>query len=92
MARPENRWQGSNRGGFANADYDRLAAAFTTALEPAERTRLLVEITKLVSEELPSISLFFSAQAWVHTSDLRGPKLVAPETNMSWNIQEWEFQ
>ena len=92
MARAETRWQGGNRGGFSSPDYDRFAEALTTALQPSERTRVLVEITKIVSEELPTISLFFRAQAWVFASDLSGPQLVAAETNMSWNIHEWDFR
>ena len=57
-----------------------------------ERARVLAQMAKLYSEELPAISMFFRTQPWVFPSALRGPKLVAPESNVSWNIYEWELQ
>jgi len=91
VPRPENNWRGASYDGYASADMDRLIEAFNTALAPADRTRVAVEIAKLSSTDLPAISLFFPTQPCVFTSDLTGPKLVAAESNVSWNIQEWEF-
>ena len=92
IPRPENRWQGGNRGGWSHPEYDRLASAFTTALDPSERTRLIVEMAKIYSEELASISLFFRTIPWAHVAALRGLQVVAPEANMAWNVHEWEFR
>ena len=89
---PQNRWTGSNRSGYSNPQYDQLADAFTMALERSERNRLLVEITRLFSEELPGIALSFQPQPWVHVAEVHGPKLASPDSNMSWNIHEWEFR
>ncbi|MEA2638834.1 MAG: peptide/nickel transport system substrate-binding protein, partial [Chloroflexota bacterium] len=91
VPRPENEWRGGSYDGYSSADMDRLINAFTTALTTAERTNVAVEIAKLSSIDLPAISLFFPTQPWVFTSDLTGPKLVAAESNVSWNIQQWEF-
>jgi peptide/nickel transport system substrate-binding protein len=92
IPRAENRWTGGNRGGFSNSEYDRLVDTFLTTLDRSERIGLLVEMTRIFSEELPAISLFFRTQPWVFVSELSGPKLVASESNMAWNIQEWEFR
>jgi peptide/nickel transport system substrate-binding protein len=92
VPRPENNWRGGSYDGYSSAEMDRLIAAFTTALAPSDRARIAVDIAKLYSADLPSISLFFPTQPWVFTSDLTGPRLVASESNVAWNIHEWEFR
>lgn len=89
---PYNRWTGSNRSGYSNPQYDQLADAFSMALQRSERARLLVEITRLFSEDVPGIALSFQPQPWVHIAEVRGPKLASSDSNMSWNIYEWEFR
>jgi peptide/nickel transport system substrate-binding protein len=90
--RAENRWQGGNRGGWSNAGFDRLGDSFNTTLDQSERERQAVEMAKLISDDEPEISLFFRTQPWIHVKSLSGPQLVAPESNMTWNIYEWEFR
>lgn len=87
-----NRFFLESRGGWNNPEYARLLDAFNGALEPAERLRLQVEMTKIFSDQLPVISLFFNSQPWVFGSSLQGPRPAASESNVSWNIYEWEFQ
>ena len=91
IARAENRWQGGNRAGWSNPDYDRFVETFNTSLDRAERTRLLTDMARIYTEDLAAISLFFRTQPWVFNSTLTGPKLVPAETNMTWNIYEWEL-
>jgi peptide/nickel transport system substrate-binding protein len=92
IPRADNRWQGGNRIGWSNATYDRLADTFNTTLDASERERLAVEMAKIFAEDLPSVTLFFRTQPWISGSTLKGLALVAPESNMSWNIHEWEFR
>ncbi len=92
IPRPENRWQGGNRGGWSNAEYDRLVDAFDTELDRGRQIQLLTQATRLYSEQVPTISLFFRTQPWAYLARLRGPALVAPEANVAWDIGEWEFQ
>lgn len=92
IPRPENRWQGGNRGGWSNANFDRLADAFNTTLDSSERERQVAEMARLVSDDEPEISLFFRTQPWIYVNALKGMQLVAPESNMAWNIHEWEFR
>ena len=89
---PQKRYQGGNRGGWSNADFDRLAEMFNTELDRTKRTQILIDMTKIQAEDLPAISIFFVTQPWAFVSALKGPKLVAPDSNMSWNIETWEFR
>ena len=92
IPRAENRWAGGNRGGWSNTEYDRLVESFTTTLDRDERGRQVARMAAIYTEELPAISLFFRTQPWAFVAALRGLTLVAPESNMSWNVHEWEFR
>ena len=70
---------------------DRFVETFNTSLDRAERTGLLTDMARIYTEDLAAISLFFRTQPWVFNSTLTGPKLVPAETNMTWNIYEWEL-
>lgn len=89
---PENRWNGGNRGGWRNAEYDRLAEEFNRTLDRAQRTDQVTQMLQIYSDELPAISLFFRAQPMAHVPALRGPEVAAPESSMIWNVHEWEFR
>jgi ABC-type transport system substrate-binding protein len=89
---PNNRWQGGNRGGWSSAEYDRFLNTFEQTLDHGERVNLLHQAIQIYTEELPAISLFFSAQPFAYVAQLSGPANAAPESNLAWNIQDWEWR
>jgi len=92
IPRAENRWAGANRDGWSNAEYDRLLQVFTTSLVRDEREQMVTQMVRVLTDEVHAISLFFRAQPWAYVNALRGPQLVPPEANMSWNLPEWELR
>jgi len=92
IPRAENRWRGSNRGGWTNPEYDRLAEAFTSTLEDEARARQVAQMARIYSEELPAISLYFPSMPFAHSDALKGPRPVPAESNMMWNIEQWTFE
>jgi peptide/nickel transport system substrate-binding protein len=92
IPRPENRWTGTNRGAWSNAAYDGLAGAFLTTLDQRERVQQIAQMSRILTEELPMLSLYFSLDVLAHVTGLTGPQIVAPDTFTTWNIHEWEFQ
>jgi peptide/nickel transport system substrate-binding protein len=88
IPRPENRWTGSNRGAWSNADYDRLFEAFTTTLDRAERNRQIIAMMKIFTEELPDFALYFQPSITAHVSELTG----VDQSGNGWNVQTWEFR
>ena len=50
IATAANRWNGSNRAGYSNPEFDKLAAAFDGALEPTERIQLAIQLEKMLSK------------------------------------------
>ncbi len=89
---PENRWTGSNRGGWVNPAYDRLTEGLETTLDRSERNRRIVEAVRIYSEELPALSLYFQLTVIAHAAGLRGVRQIAPEGSVAWNVHAWEFQ
>jgi peptide/nickel transport system substrate-binding protein len=85
------RWRGSNRGAWSSSEYDRLLNTFNTTLDRGERVRLMGQILRIYSEELPSVSLFFRGSAFAFINEIKGPARAAPETNAAWNIHEWTY-
>jgi peptide/nickel transport system substrate-binding protein len=91
ISRPENRWIGINRGGWINQEYDRLIEAFLTTLDRRERNQLVVQAVKVLTEELPMLSLYFNPYVQAVPAGLRGVNARAAGTEVTWNIHEWEF-
>jgi peptide/nickel transport system substrate-binding protein len=91
LPRPENRWDGPNRGGWTNPEFDRFAEAYTVSLDRDERVRLLAEMARIFTEEVAVISMYFNAVTTAHVAALKGPQPVVLSTDVAWNIHEWEF-
>jgi peptide/nickel transport system substrate-binding protein len=86
-----NRWAGSNRGGWSNADFDRLAQRFNTTLVRSERGPILAQMARVFTEDAAVISLFYNPTTTAFVASLRGPKPAVPEGTMSWDIHEWQW-
>ena len=89
---PANRWGGGNRGGWSNAEVDRLWEGFKTTLERPERTRQVIQIAKIISDELPVMPLNFNPGVLAYTSSVKGPEVGLPESTAAWNVHEWELR
>jgi len=92
IGRPENRWTGTNRGGWSNADYDRLAGAFTTTLDAQARADQVTQMARILTEDLPFVSLFFTGQPIPYPVGLSGLRSTSDESNYAFSVQEWEFR
>ena len=91
---PHGKWSASvyRRGtnwiqGYTNvADF---AGTFGVGIKDrAEIFGSLLVDTRIDRDTYP---LFFPTQPWVFTADLSGPRATASESNVAWNIHEWEF-
>jgi peptide/nickel transport system substrate-binding protein len=89
---PENRWRGNNRGGWNNPDFERLAAAFDTTLDRDDSRRLIVQIMRLLTEELPDVPLYYNLAVMAHVGELRGPLASTSTDGAVWNIHQWEWR
>jgi len=89
---PENRWAGGNHGAWRNAEVDQLWVNFNTLLDRGQRDQQIVQMMKIVSEELPMFTHYFNTGVLAHLSTLRGPDSGTPETYWLYNVHEWELR
>jgi ABC-type transport system substrate-binding protein len=92
IPRPENRWTGSNRGGWSNPEYDRLSDTLGQAVEPDRRAQLIAQMAATLSREVATIPLYFYGYPVAATSAVKGPVPVVQETPFEWNIHQWELR
>jgi peptide/nickel transport system substrate-binding protein len=85
-------WAGQNRGAWLSPDYDRWFDAFNTTLDRSQRNQQLVEMMKVVSDQLPGIFLYHNIGPEAHAGALRGVLPQSPETLVNWNMHEWEWK
>jgi hypothetical protein len=62
--------------------------AFTTTLDARERTAQVVQIYRMLSEELPGFPMYFDVKILAHAPGLKGPETGSP----LWNIHAWEYR
>ena len=91
IPRPENRWTGSNRGGWSNPEFDRLSDTLASTLEPDARAQLVAQMAGIFSREMVAIPLYFYGYPVAATSHVVGPTPVVQETTFEWNIHQWEL-
>jgi peptide/nickel transport system substrate-binding protein len=91
IPKPENRWNGANRGGWSNPEFDRLADAFDATLDRVQRGQLVVQMARIFSEEAAVLSLYFNPSVTAYIAALRGPAIVAPTSDVAWNVHEWTW-
>jgi ABC-type transport system substrate-binding protein len=92
IAAPANRWSGSNKIGWSNGEFDALYEQWNTTLDRGGRNEHMVQMLKLVSEQLPAFPLYFNYEVVAHVAGLEGPPLAAPEAARYGNIHEWRWK
>jgi ABC-type transport system substrate-binding protein len=87
-----NRWSGQNRGGWNNAEYDRLAASWHVTLDPNERIQQIAGMLRILSEEQSVMTVYYSPVVTVHITALKNVGLSgdADATDVG-DIHLWEF-
>jgi peptide/nickel transport system substrate-binding protein len=86
----ENRYTGNNRGAWSNADYDRLQQAFNVTLDRAQRSDQIVQMARVVSEQVPMIPLYYKASAVAYVPQLKGV-IAGDMYGAFWNEHLWEI-
>ncbi|MBM2811330.1 MAG: peptide transporter, partial [Chloroflexi bacterium] len=93
IGRPENRWNGINRGGYSNPEYDRVVDAFNSVLDPNERIQQRAAMAKIISDDLPGLLLYYNLQPAPHVAALTGPTPTGSDATgyVTWNILDWDL-
>ncbi|HEY3118273.1 MAG TPA: ABC transporter substrate-binding protein [Chloroflexota bacterium] len=92
ISRAETRWTGQNRGGWSNDAYDQAVTAWSTTLDPDERHRLVAQAMKAFTDDLGALPLEFNPGVIAYASAVHGISLVTPDSELTWNIYEWDIR
>jgi peptide/nickel transport system substrate-binding protein len=85
------RWQGSNRGGYSNPEYDRLHQQLTTSLERSAQVDAIIRAAKMVSEQALLFPLFYNYGVKANVSQIQGPQATAPTGSTTWGVEQWSW-
>lgn len=92
IATHETRGRGNNYSGWNSPEADRLVQAYEAALDRAERNARIVELLKLVSEEVPMLPLYHNLAFLAYASGLKGPMVTLTSNAATFNIHEWYWE
>jgi peptide/nickel transport system substrate-binding protein len=90
---PENRFSGSNRSRYSNADYDALLDSYMVTVPVPERTALLGRIVRHMTDQLNVLGLWFNTEPMVVSKRLinvQNKKTTGAYT--AWNASEWDVR
>jgi peptide/nickel transport system substrate-binding protein len=88
IPRAENRWTGSNRGGWSSPESDRLVDQLDSTLDRSQRDQIVIQLAKFASEQLPILTIYYDFSLRAHTAALEGPILGGG----TWNVHEWKWR
>ncbi|HZT07587.1 MAG TPA: ABC transporter substrate-binding protein [Chloroflexota bacterium] len=89
---PDDNWVGGNRMGWSDPEFDRIYDQWTTTLDRAESNRLMVQMMKRLSDELPSLPLYYNFQIVAYSGAITGPEPITPDSTRFGNIHEWAWK
>ena len=93
ISRPENRWQGSNRGAWSNPEYDRLWNLYNTTLDLPGQIDVLAQMEKLQTGEVPTIPMYYTPTITPYVAGLTGPQLrTGGNADTLFKIWEWPWR
>jgi peptide/nickel transport system substrate-binding protein len=92
LATVETRGRGNNYSGWYSPEADRLVEAYEVALDRTQRNQRIVELLKLVSEEVPMLPLYNNLAFVAYASGLKGPMPTLTNNATTFNIHEWYWE
>ncbi len=95
IPRPDNRWHGDNRGGWSNADFDRVVQTLETTLDQSQRVQLTADAERIISLEVPIIPNYFGVYTVPIVAALKGPvarQLPPDRAGPFVHVHTWELR
>jgi peptide/nickel transport system substrate-binding protein len=88
---PENRFQVTgNNPRYRNRELDSLIEQYVVTIPRPERMRLLAGIVHHLSDQIPSLGLFYVVDTTIHSRRIQGVTGRSERATQAWNVHEWE--
>jgi peptide/nickel transport system substrate-binding protein len=93
----ENRWTGTNRGGYSNRAWDDLDLRMVSTLDERGRLEIERELLRMYTSELPVLPLYYRWDVVPIGNRLTGPVANTGTAHRgyilhTWNIHEWDLR
>jgi peptide/nickel transport system substrate-binding protein len=93
----ENRWAGSNRGGYANRQWDDLGMRYLTELVEARQVQIERDLVRLATVDLPLLPLVYDPEIVLTGGGLTGVMVSTGTSHngqimTTWNVHEWDIR
>ena len=88
----ENGWSGQNYTGFRNAEMDSLIEAIEVELDRPKRKAMWARVQAIYAEEVPVISLYWRANAYVLPKWLKGVRPTGQMASSSLWVEDWTVE
>ena len=93
----DNRWSGSNRGGYASRAWDDLGARYLAELVEARQVQIERDLVRLLTAELPLMPLMYDPEIIVTGGGLTGVVVNTGTAHNgqimhTWNVHEWDVR
>jgi peptide/nickel transport system substrate-binding protein len=96
IPKEDNRWTGTNRGGYANPAWDELELRMLAALDERARIDIEKELLRIYTTDLPLLPLHFRNDMVPVGGGVKGPVANTGVAHRgfilhTWNVHEWEI-
>jgi peptide/nickel transport system substrate-binding protein len=88
IAQKANKWAGLNSSRWHNDDYDRLARAAQTEMDPVKRAAAYIRMNDLIAQHVVVVPFLWRGSASAVSNRLRGTDLSGWDSDC-WNIAHW---
>jgi peptide/nickel transport system substrate-binding protein len=88
IAQKANKWAGLNSSRWHSAEYDRLARAARTEMEPVKRAAMYIQMNDLIAQQVVVVPFLWRGAGAAVSNRLRGTALSAWDSDC-WNIAHW---
>lgn len=89
---PENRFTVTgNNPRYRNAELDGLIERFVTTIPRADRMQLLGGIVHHLTDQIPSMGLFYVVDSTIYSKKLQGMTRRTERATNAWNAHEWKL-
>jgi len=86
---PATRWRGENYTAWSNPEFDRLYELFNSTLDRSERTRQVIQMLRIASEDVATVVLYHDQGVTAFRAPITGPQVGVPDHTLAWNVHEW---
>jgi peptide/nickel transport system substrate-binding protein len=89
---PENRFTGSNRARYMNAEFDAMLERYFTTIPMRSRAEVAAQIVHHMMDQLVWMGLFHQAEPTMIANRLQNVLPRYPSSTQAWNAHEWDVR